>query len=368
MGLWLNSEGSYCHKLLCRLSGIAPTLLFCLLLTVGICELSKEEATAADPPEQQIVKMPLPQRGTKTGTPETPDKTSADSDKTPEVAQTPKSGQNSAFDEYPKSTKPLPPAKDAIAKQPLPTPDVSVRGAESSENVVKMPLPPRKGARGKKTTVAPAPEPKNATQIKKDQRVEPVKKDNRVLVTAPDAAKTTVVDKRQNSTPARAATPRTSSSDNAKAPGESWTVSAGPYTLEETMSNDLSKIGKAGISAMVQQGPSKNITMHRLFLGQYGDKDTAGEKLEELKNFTSDAFILKRGDKYSVYAGSYVLDERAKSEKKRLAAIGFELTATKTDVTLATKNLIVGSYDERNNAEAVAKQLKNAGLKNVQVR
>ena len=368
MGLWRNFEGSYCHKLLCQLGGV---VLLCLLLAEGICAcgLSKEEPIAVVQPEQQIVKMPLPQRGTETSTLETPDKVSADAKRTPETAQTPKPVQNLASNEPPKNTKPLPPARDAVAKQPLPKPEVSVSEAEIPQNVVKMPLPPRKDARGKKITAPINPEPQNLTQIKKDQRVEPAKKDNRILVTTPDMAKTAAVDKRQKSAATRAATPETSSSNSAaKAPGESWTVIAGPYTLEEAMSNDLAKIGKAGISAMVQQGPSKNTVMHRLFLGQYDDKETAGEKLEELRNFTSDGFILNRGGKYFVYAGSYVLAERARSEKKRLAAIGIDLTPTRTDVTLTTKNLIVGSYDEWRNVEAVVEQLKKAGLKNIQVR
>ena len=64
-----------------------------------------------------------------------------------------------------------------------------------------------------------------------------------------------------------------------------------------------------------------------------------------------------------VYAGSYLLESRAGSEKERLAAAGFKLTVKRADVSIPTKNLTAGSFAEKGAAEGVLKKLRAAGVK-----
>jgi cell division protein FtsN len=64
-----------------------------------------------------------------------------------------------------------------------------------------------------------------------------------------------------------------------------------------------------------------------------------------------------------VYAGSYLLEARAASEKERLAAAGFILTVKRADVSIPTKNLTAGSFAEKSAADGVLKKLRSAGVK-----
>jgi cell division protein FtsN len=103
--------------------------------------------------------------------------------------------------------------------------------------------------------------------------------------------------------------------------------------------------------------------MNRLMLAEYTDRESAQAELAKLKRLTSDAFIIDSAGMHVVYAGSYLLDSRAASEKERLAAAGFRLTVKRADVALPTKNLTAGSFADKGAAEAVLKKLRAADIK-----
>lgn len=71
---------------------------------------------------------------------------------------------------------------------------------------------------------------------------------------------------------------------------------------------------------------------------------------------------------HMVYAGSYLLDARALSEKERLKAVGFNLTLKRADVSIPTKNLIAGSFADKKVADETLKKLRAAGVKATLVR
>jgi cell division protein FtsN len=82
-----------------------------------------------------------------------------------------------------------------------------------------------------------------------------------------------------------------------------------------------------------------------------------------LKQHTSDAFILEQGGKFAVYAGSYLLTERADSEKERLAAAGIKLTIKHAEVSIPAKYLTAGTFSDKKAADAAVKKLKGIGFK-----
>ncbi len=189
---------------------------------------------------------------------------------------------------------------------------------------------------------------------------------------APAAAKATLADKK--AVPAVAKTPaavppakKKSPSATAAASSRKWTVVMGPYLLEETMASDLTRVRKAGLSAKIQSTSRQKTAMNRLLLAQFDDRATAQAELDRLKRHTSDAFILEQGGKHAVYAGSYLLDSRALSEKERLAAAGFSLTLKRTDVAVPSRRLVAGTYSDRATAETVQKKLKAAGVRSTLV-
>lgn len=142
-----------------------------------------------------------------------------------------------------------------------------------------------------------------------------------------------------------------------------WTVLVGNYVLEEAMATDLARIRKAGLEAFIVPGTQKKTHMNRLMLAEFTDRDSAQAELAKLKRATADAFVIDNAGMHVVYAGSYLLDTRAASERERLAAAGFKLTLKSVDVSLPTKNLTAGSFADKGAAEEVLKKLRTAGVK-----
>lgn len=149
----------------------------------------------------------------------------------------------------------------------------------------------------------------------------------------------------------------------ADASGGRWTVVVGNYLLEDALAADMVRVRKAGLEAAVQPGAKKKTAMNRLLRSEYNDRDAAKAELDKLKRHTSDAFIIEHGGKYAVYAGSYLLDSRALSEKERLAGAGFTLTLKRAEVAIPSKRLTAGTFSDAKSAESVLKKLKAAGVK-----
>lgn len=347
MGVRRASDGSRCLKLSQQLSTVSYTmLLLSLLLIMGICSCGLNEPQKEQKPAEAPAKMPLPQRGIQAPTSKSP-VSSADKKEAVPAAGV--------------ATKPAQVAVPAAApvKKPAST-KVDVPPSNG-----KKALPAHSDVKDQKTSVAAKTELKSAQQINKAPAAVTEKKG----VSIAGKTKTAAVAKKQDEkekTPIPSARKKTHLVA-AGVPSRNWTVVAGPYLLEETLANDLAKIGKAGLTATVQPGSRRKTAMRRLFLAQFDDRAAAQGELDKLKKLTSDAFILGHGGKHAVYAGSYLLDSRAESEKERLSAAGFALTVKRVDVAIPSKRLVVGTYRDKATAEAAAKKLKNAGLKDIRV-
>jgi cell division septation protein DedD len=271
--------------------------------------------------------------------------------------------------------------------------------AEPPPQVVKKPLPPRE-EQAATTAPAPAPEAKHtaaATTGTAPQKVAavqppaatpplPLKQDPKKPEPSKPAAAPTVEKKPAAETSGQKPvppktdekkTPPAAKQEKAakkpakkeaaatvqKATSGPWTVTIGTYVLEEALAADMARARKAGLETVVQQGNRRKSTMNRLLLGEYADRTTAQAELDKLKRFTADAFILESGGKFSVYAGSYLLDARAGSEKERLADAGIKLTLKRAEVALPSKSLTAGTFSDRKAAEAAVKKLKDLGIK-----
>jgi cell division protein FtsN len=141
-----------------------------------------------------------------------------------------------------------------------------------------------------------------------------------------------------------------------------WKLVVGSYLLEDALSADMVRVRKAGLEAAVEPGEKKNTLMNRLLLGEYDNRVVLQDNFEKLKRYTSDAFIIEHGGKFSLYAGSYLLDSRAASEKERLGAAGFQLSLKRTEVAVSTRRLTAGKFNDKKAAEAALKKLKDAGI------
>ncbi|HPX61186.1 MAG TPA: SPOR domain-containing protein [Deltaproteobacteria bacterium] len=283
---------------------------------------------------------------------------------------------------------------DMINPQPAPQPV-----APPPPQAIKQPLPPREGdlaqgpavpgdkqpaaAAQPATPVAPAAKapaalvPAAVQKPAKQAQPAPVAKAGPVkpqpvaadakAKKAPTAAKTAGAPAYTKSAKAVSKPSRKAAAAKAKAKAKAdsglWTVLVGSYVIESNMSADMVKVKKAGFEPSIKPGIRKKTTMNRLMLAEYGDKGAANSELQKLKRHTSDAFIIGHGSKHTVYAGSYLLDSRAKSEKERLAAAGYALSVRRVEVSIPSKKLTTGVFSDRKSAEAALKKLKAVGLK-----
>ncbi len=347
-------------------------LLLVLLMLVGgfgyvyfFTDLVKpqSEQKPAEMPAPQVVKKPLPAANAPAaqqvaGTPAT----------APPVASEKKDGAASGNAE---------PAKVAQAVTVTPAGKEQAKAVqepkkpEPVKSDAAKPLPAPADANAQKTQVLPKTDENKPAAVEQKAAAAAEKKS----VAAGKADKKTAVDKGAAGRDKTATSSTTKSSKSkiktakkpvavaAKESAGPWTVLVGNYMLEDAMAADMARIRKTGLQAAIQQGARKKTPMHRLFLAEYADRSAAQAELEKLKKHTSDAFVLGQGGKYAVYAGSYLLDDRATSEKERLAAAGFALTLRSAEVAIPSRSLTAGTFSDKSAAEAVVAKLKSAGLK-----
>lgn len=137
----------------------------------------------------------------------------------------------------------------------------------------------------------------------------------------------------------------------------------GDYVLEEALSADMGRVRKAGFKPVVKPSAHKKKSMNRLFVSDFIDRASARSTLEKLKGYTSDAFIIDQGGRFSVYAGSYLQIESANAEKERLKAAGFLTTVRHTSIAIPSQSLSVGPFKSRKEADAALARLKSSGIK-----
>lgn len=137
----------------------------------------------------------------------------------------------------------------------------------------------------------------------------------------------------------------------------------GDYVLEEALSADMGRVRKAGFKPVVKPSAHKKKSMNRLFVSDFIDRASARATLEKLKGYTSDAFIIDQGGRFSVYAGSYLQIESANAEKERLKAAGFLTTVRHTSIAIPSQSLSVGPFKSRKEADAALASLKSSGIK-----
>ena len=85
--------------------------------------------------------------------------------------------------------------------------------------------------------------------------------------------------------------------------------------------------------------------------------------MKKIKKITGDAFILPEKGKFSLYAGSYFVKERAEKERDRLIKAGLKPVIRKSNVPVTTYRLTAGNFQSIKPAETEAERLKKLGVK-----
>jgi len=318
---------------------LGPILVALLILVGGFCYIyfftdlirSQEEQKPAEAPATQVVKKALPLRDTTAPTAAQPGTSEPKQTQVVQVKQDAKNPKVSA-------------AVTAPAKETVKPPEESKKSA--------LPKPPEK---------KPVPAAVEKKELKPVAEKPVVKKQD--LAEKKPAPPVATIEKKetppQKTVPALEKKPMKAKSELS---GKTWILFVGSYMLEDALSADLLRVRKAGLDAAVEPGPKKKTQMNRLLLADYDDRGEARGNLEKLKQYTSDAFIIEQGGKFSIYAGSYLLDARAIAEKERLGALGFTLTMKRVEIAIPTRKLTAGTFNDRKSAESAYKKLKDAGI------
>lgn len=238
---------------------------------------------------------------------------------------------------------PVPAPKPLQALTPA-KPKEEPKKAESAIPVGKKPLPAT--IANKKNDSAPAGRTEEKKPAVADKMRGPSKNGKRALIVDGSAKSTTVIKAKRVSV-------------------ASWSLVIGNYVLEEALSTDIGRVRKAGFEPVIKPSIRKKTAMNRLFISEFTDRASAHATLEKLKHYTSDAFILEHGGRYSVYAGSYAQNESANTEKERLKASGFPVAVKRTDIAIPSQSLSVGPFNSKKAADAALAKLQGAGVKPV---
>lgn len=312
----------------------------------------QEAPKQAEAPVRQVVKMPLPVSGGTVAATEQK-AVAAKSEpvaakEEPPKAMPPKPAPTAPVAAAAPAAKLLPPVKPKEeSKKPDPVKPADKKALpepvadKKEQKSVAAKVEEKKPAAGKNQTPA-AKKPEPVRSADKKHAVEVASKSKKAAAVSGDAAKD-----------------GSGKSDAVS----SWSVLVGQYTIEETLSADMGRVRKAGLVPVVKAGPRKKSAMNRLLLAEFANRADAQTELSKLKRLTSDAFIIDQSGKHAVYAGSYLLDARASSEKERLGAAGFSVSIKCAEVAIPTQNLTVGPFSEKKAAEAALGKLKANGVK-----
>jgi cell division septation protein DedD len=332
----------------------------------------------AEAPAPQVVKIPLPPRegkpaaappaGKTAGAPGArknavapakpePRKVAEAEAEAPEAPQKP---------EQSKSSKTAPPEKKSIKPEKKGTaPETpqkleQVKPSKTASPEKKSIKPEKKGAEpeAKESKTAAAAKQQPAATVKKPAPAKENEKVAKAVVKVPAGPSGTT--KKPEPTALHDKEEAKAVPATGKGP---WTVVVGSYVLEDAMASALARVRGAGLEAAIKEGGRRKTAMNRLLAGEYPTRAEAQKELDKLKQYTSDAFILEQGGKYAVYAGSYMLTERANSEKERLAAAGIKLTTKHAEVAIPAKSLTAGTFSDKKAADAAVKKLKGIGFK-----
>ncbi|MFH1027030.1 MAG: SPOR domain-containing protein [Pseudomonadota bacterium] len=304
-------------------------------------------------PAPQVVKMPLP----------APDSAGAGAEKNDAATKS----EPAAAKEAPKAVV-AKPAQPATAAQAVAVPAAKPSPPVKPKEEPKKPEPPKAAEKkvqpaavadkkDKKPTVAIVDEKKPAAAksqlptVKKAEPVKPAGKSQAAEVTPKPKKAAAVAVGTAKAAPVQAAS------------GGSWSVLVGQYVIEEALSADMGRVRKAGLEPVVKAGSRKKSAMNRLLLAEFANRGDAQAELARLKRHTSDAFIMDQAGKFAVYAGSYLLDARASSEKERLAAAGFKVSIKRAEIAIPTQSLTVGPFKDKKTAEVALGKLKTTGVK-----
>ncbi len=140
-----------------------------------------------------------------------------------------------------------------------------------------------------------------------------------------------------------------------------YTLSAGAFAMQSSVDGVVKKIRNLGYEPEIKKLKRK-VEMTRLLVGVYSP-DVAVKKLREVKKITSGAFSLNKGSKTAVYAGSYVVLDKARVfADTTLSKNGIRVTEEPVKIDQTLQRVTFGSCATRTDAVKVSQPAAGKGL------
>ncbi|NTV48496.1 MAG: hypothetical protein HGB32_11995 [Geobacteraceae bacterium] len=224
----------------------------------------------------------------------------------------------------------------------------SDRSTETARNVPKSSVTP--AIQSTQTVIKPS-----ATNVLRTSPAESTAKTNAIVPI--------VIPVTPNVPPPRLAEKADKSTENV-----TYTLDLGTYVDKSMMIDTMSKINKAGLSPLLDQGLKMDQTIIRLYAGEFSDQESARKVQEKLRAANVNSYIINDGSKIMhVCVGAYLDHDFASKELQRLSGLGINLSPKRVVVSLPTFLLTVGSYNSRETALEMARELKKQGVKSTVV-
>lgn len=232
---------------------------------------------------------------------------------------------------------PAPPA--ATPAPPAATP------APAAATTVSVAPPPKPAA----TAAAPAPPPATAPAKPVAAAVPLPKAEPKPAATAAPLPAPVPAAKPANAKPAVPAVT-----------GGPWMVEAGTYLNSSALKAVEKKIRELGYEPQVST-TRKNVRMTRLRLGSYPESEVK-EALAYARGIAPDAFALRSGETFTVYAGTYTSPQNISQMIERLTGEGVKVEEEPLDVMRTISLVRFGGFADQATAGDVAAKARKAGI------
>jgi len=159
--------------------------------------------------------------------------------------------------------------------------------------------------------------------------------------------------------PAAAAPPPATAAAPA-AVGGPWQVEAGTYLNTAALKAAEAKIRSLGYEPRVSSS-QKKVRMVRLRVGTAGEGQVK-EALELVRTFVPEAFALRSGTLYGIYAGTFANPENLRQLSEQLAGRGFNVVEEPVEVPQTISLVRFGGFADQAAAAEAAKRAQRAGI------
>ena len=140
-----------------------------------------------------------------------------------------------------------------------------------------------------------------------------------------------------------------------------YTLSAGAFVMQSSVDGVVKKIRKLGYEPEISK-IKRPIEMTRLLVGVYPSNE-ATKKLSEIKMVSSGAFSLNKGSQTAVYAGSFLVLDRARVyADTTLSKNGIKVTEETAMVDRTLQRVTFGSFVSREEAAKTSQKVAGKGL------